>query len=106
MEFLVISENKMKIMLSAEEVRSYGIESERSDYRDPKIRRAFWKILDRARDECGFKVTGDKLLIQYYPSKCGAEIFVTKLGKISLGVERSIATTDSVTMLSSKNMIW
>ena len=106
MEFLVISENKMKIMLSAEEVKRYGIESEKSDYRDPGIRKAFWKILDRAKDECGFKVTGDKLLIQYYPSKSGAEIFVTKLGKISLGVERSISGTDSVAMLSSRNMIY
>ena len=106
MEFLVISENKMKIMLNAEEVRCYGIESEKSDYRDPVIRKAFWKILDRASEECGFKVTGDKLLIQYYPSKSGAEIFVTKLGKISLGVERSISATDSVAMLSSRNMIY
>ena len=106
MEFLVISENKMKIMLSPEEVEHYGIESEKSDYSDPGVRRAFWKILDRARDECGFKVTGNKLLLQYYPSKVGAEIFVTKLGKISLGVERSISSTDSVAMLSSKNMIY
>ena len=106
MEFLVISENKMKVMLSADEVKRYGIEDEKSDYRDPSVRKAFWNILDRAREECGFKVLGDKLLIQYYPSRCGAEIFVTRLGKISLGVERSISATDSVAMLSSKNMIY
>jgi len=106
MEFLIISENKMKIMLTAEEVLSYGIESEKTDYSDPIIRKAFWQILDRARDECGFKVSGDRLLIQYYPAKCGAEIFVTKLGKISLGMERSIRGADSVAMLTSKNMIY
>ena len=106
MEFLIISENKMKIMLSSEEVVQYGIEAEKSDYRDPAVRKAFWKILDRARDECGFKVTGDKLLIQYYPSKSGSEIFVTKLGKLSLGVERSISGADSIAMLSSRNMIY
>ena len=106
MEFLIISENKMKIMLAPEEVIDYGIESERADYRDPSVRKAFWRILDRARDECGFKVTGEKLLIQYYPSKHGAEIFVTKLGKISPTVQRSISETDSVAMLSSRNMIY
>lgn len=106
MEFLIISENKMKIMLAPEEVMYYGIESERTDYRDPLVRKAFWKILDRARAECGFKVTGEKLLIQYYPSKHGAEIFVTKLGKISATVQRSISETDSVAMLSSRNMIY
>ncbi len=106
MEYLIISENKLKIMLSAEEVASYGIESEIADYRDPEIRRSFWRILDRARDECGFKVTGEKLLIQYYPSRSGAEIFVTKLGKISSGMERSLCGSDSIAMLTSKNMIY
>ena len=106
MECLIINENKLKIMLGADEVMEYGIERESSDYRDPEIRRAFWKILDRAKEICGFKVSGEKLLIQYYPSKSGAEIFVTKLGKISLGVEKSISRSDSVTMLSSKNMIY
>jgi negative regulator of genetic competence, sporulation and motility len=106
MEYLIISENKLKIMLSAEEVGAYAIESEVADYKDPEVRRAFWRILDRARDECGFKVTGEKLLIQYYPSKSGAEIFVTKLGKISTGVERSLCGSDSIAMLASKNMIY
>ena len=106
MDFLTINENKLKIMLSAAEVKEYGIEGERSDYRDPGIQRAFWRILDRAGEECGFKVKGDKLLIQYYPSKSGGEIFVTRLGKISAGIERNIATSDSITMLSSRNMIY
>lgn len=106
MEFLVISENKMKIMLTAEEMRNYGIECEGSDYKDPIIRKAFWKILDRAYEECGFEVRGEKILLQYYPSRTGAEIFVTKLNKIPLGIEKSISATDSVAMLSSKNMIY
>ena len=106
MEFLIISENKMKIMLSSDEVVRYGIESDSSDYADPEVRKAFWKILDRARDECGFKVSGNKLILQYYPSKNGAEIFVTKLGKLSVGAERTLSLSDSVAMLSSKNMIY
>lgn len=106
MDFLTINENKLKIMLTADEVKEYGIENEKTDYRNPDTRKAFWKILDRASEECGFKVRGDKLLIQYYPSKGGAEIFVTRLGKISLGIERNIASADSITMLSSKNMIY
>ncbi len=106
MDFLIINENKLKIMLSCDEVGKYGIENEKADYQNPETRKAFWKILDRANEECGFKVRGDKLLIQYYPSKGGAEIFVTRLGKISLGAERNIAVSDSITMLSSKNMIY
>ena len=106
MEFLIINDNKLKIMLNGSEVECYGIDEESSDYRDPRVRRAFWKILDRAKEECGFSVTGEKLLIQYYPSKSGAEIFVTKLGKLSLGTERTLSGADSVAMLSSRNMIY
>lgn len=106
MEFLVISENKMKIMLTAEEVKRYGIESDASDYSDPEVRRAFWRILDRSSEECGFKFAGNKLLIQYYPSNSGAEIFVTRLGRISLAAERTISGAESVAMLSSKRMIY
>ena len=106
MEFLLISENKMKIMLSSEEMKRYGIERESSDYKDPHIRKSFWQILDRARAECGFESRGEKIILQYYPSNNGAEIFVTKLGRISVGIEKSISASDSVTMLSSKNMIY
>lgn len=106
MEFLVISENKLKIMLDAREVIYYGIESENSDYRDPVVRKAFWRILDKAGEECGFKVNGEKLLLQYYPSGKGAELFVTRLTKLASGIERSLTGAESVTMLSSKNSIY
>ena len=106
MEFLIISENKMKIMLTADEMKRYGIESEKSDYNDPRIRKAFWQILGIAHDECGFESRGAKILLQYYPSDFGAEIFVTRLGRLPPGMEKSISDTESVTMLSSKNMIY
>lgn len=106
MEFLVINDSKLKIMLTGKEVMRYGIDAEGSDYRNPEVRRIFWKILDRAKEECGFQVKGEKLIIQYYPSKSGAEIFVTKLGKVSLGAERTLSSADSITMLSSRNMIY
>ncbi len=106
MEFLVISENKLKIMLTQEEMRRYGIEENKSDYKDHIVRKSFWQILDRAREECGFESRGEKILMQYFPSRTSAEIFVTKLGRLPTGIERSISATDSVTMLSSKNMIY
>lgn len=106
MEFLIISDSKLKIMLTEKEVEDYGIDAECADYRNPEIRRVFWKILDRAKEECGFRVKGEKMIIQYYPSRSGAEIFVTKLGKLSLGTERTLSSAESITMLSSRNMIY
>ena len=76
MEFLVVSKSKLKIMMSRDDMKKYGIDGEDIDYDNPKIRRSFWKILDEAKERCGFEASGDKVLIQYYPSKDGGEIFV------------------------------
>ena len=105
-EYLIINDNKLKIMMTGEDMTSYGIDPENSDYENPQVRRAFWRILDAARVECGFKVSGDKLLIQFYPSSGGGEIFVTKLGKIASGAERTISKSSNVAMLSSRNVIY
>jgi negative regulator of genetic competence, sporulation and motility len=106
MDYLVINENKLKIMMSAEDMREYGIDAEASDYDNPAVRRSFWRILDAARDACGFSVSGDKLLIQFYPSGSGSELFVTKLGRIGGGAERNLSNNRNVAMLTSKYSIY
>ena len=106
MEFLIINENKLKITLTPEEMTEYNIDASDSDCENPKTRRAFWRILDVARERCGFKMSGDKLLIQFYPAAAGGEIFVTKLGKIASGAERTISKSGNVAMLSSRHAIY
>ena len=106
MEFLIINDNKLKITLSPEDIAEYNIDPDDSDYENPKTRRAFWRILDVARERCGFKISGDKLLIQFYPAAGGGEIFVTKLGRVALGAERTISKSGNVAMLSSRHAIY
>lgn len=106
MEFLVVSDSKLKIMLTKEEMKRFGIDKEDIDYDDPKVRRAFWQILDVARAECGFEVAGDKVLIQFYPSKDSSEIFVTKLGILTGSAEKSISRSNKVAMLSTKRAVY
>ena len=106
MDFLVVSDSKLKIMMSREEMKKYEIDGDNIDYDDPKVRRAFWRILDAAREACGFEASGDKVLIQFYPSKEGSEIFVTKLGLISSGAERTIAKSSKVAMLTTRRSIY
>ena len=106
MEFLVVSDSKLKIMMSREDMIKYEIDGDDIDYDDPKTRRAFWRILDAAKEACGFEASGDKVLIQFYPAKDGSEIFVTKLGLISPGAERTIAKSSKVAMLSTKKAIY
>ena len=90
MELILISESKLKIMLSADDMKLYDITCETIDYDDSLSRRAFWDILSEARDRTGFDASGDKVYVQVYPSKAGGcEMFVTKLPP---GTEDEIGT--------------
>ena len=81
MEWIRISQNKLKIMLSAEDARRYALDCETADYADMMTRDAFREILTEVRAETGFDATEDKIYIQMYPSKeGGCELFVTKIG--------------------------
>ncbi len=81
MELIVISESKLKIMLTAPDMAHYDLESARMDCADAHTRAAFRHIFDDARDRIGFDTEGERLFIQFYASKeGGCEIFVTKLG--------------------------
>ncbi len=93
-------------MMSREEMKKYGIDGDNIDYDDPKTRRSFWRILDAAREKCGFEASGDKILIQFYPAKDGSEIFVTKLGLISSGAEKTISRSSKVAMLEARVAVY
>ena len=106
MEFLKISDTKLKVMLNADDMERYGIDPLNTDYEDPAVRRSFWRVLDAAREECGFRIAGDKVLMQFYPSSGGGELFVTKLGKIAAGAERTISKSTGVAMMSERRVIY
>lgn len=80
MELLPISEEKIKIMLSREDLASWHLSCDTIDYDTTETRRAFWGILDEAKKKTGFDAAKEKVFIQLYPSKNGGcEIYVTKL---------------------------
>lgn len=106
MEFLVVTDTKLKIILSVSDMKKYGIDGADINYDEPKVRRSFWRILDEAKSAVGFDVAGDKVLIQFYPSKDGSEIFVTKLGLLPQGAERAISRSGRVAMLSCKPVVY
>ena len=81
MEFLLIGESKIKIVLSSAEAKKQGLDTTSADVSGPLARRVLWRILDMAKTEVGFDPKGDKVLIQLYPlANGGCELFVTKLG--------------------------
>ena len=84
MELIVISETKLKIMLSPPDMVHYELEGSSLNCVDDRTRAAFRHIFEDARDEIGFDTEGERLFIQLYASRGGGcEIFVTKLGEKS-----------------------
>lgn len=80
MEWIKISSNKLKIMLTAADARRYALSPESADLQESVTRRAFKEILTDVKQETGFDAD-DKVYIQMYPSReGGCELFVTKMG--------------------------
>ncbi len=101
MEFLLIGESKLKIVASEDEMKEYNLNSPTSDSGGQGLRRAFWRVLDKAKSEVGFDPAGDKVLIQFYPIKSGGcEIFVTKLGILPESSARLVSRSNKIEVLS------
>ena len=107
MEVLLIGEAKMKIVLTAEETKKYGLDVPDPSKDTHRTRRAFWNVLDDARKQVKFDPWGDKVLVQFYPMKSGGcEIFVTKLGILSQTSAKLVSDSDRITLLSKKRCFY
>lgn len=78
MELILISNTKLKIMLSESDMRHYKI-NEEADCAEPETRRAIRNLLERAREQIGFNTEGSEIFVQLYTSRRGGcELFITK----------------------------
>ena len=83
MEYLIISESKLKVTLDSNELECRSLEASSLDYADPDAKKLFGDILYKAKEEHGFDTSGHRVLLQLYPSKDGGcELFITKLGSL------------------------
>ena len=81
MEIIMISNNKLKVMLCKEDLSHFELSPEQLDYSNTETKRMFWDVLNRAKHQTGFDTDGQRVLVQLYPSKeGGCEMFVTKIG--------------------------
>ena len=81
MEMIMVSDRKLKVMLSAEDLARFELDADELDYANTETKRMFWDILNRAKQTVGFNTDGHRVLVQLFPSKKGGcEIFVTKMG--------------------------
>lgn len=97
MEYILISESKLKITLESEDLRGLECPVAELDYADPEAKRLLGDILGYAKDELGFDTAGHRVLMQLFPSKDGGcEIFVTRLGRLSEGEGESAENAHGV----------
>lgn len=71
MELILIGTDKLKVMLTEEDMKFYAIEFERLDYGNTETRRAIWSILDEAKRQIGFDAARDRIYIQAYKNIAG-----------------------------------
>ena len=84
MEYILINDSKLKIILDSHELTEWDIHVDELDYANPAARQVFEGLLGYAKKELGFDTTGYKILLQLFPSKDGGcELFVTRLGQNS-----------------------
>ena len=80
MEIIRIGENKLKLILTDEDLKKHRLSFESLDYDNTETRRILWQILDEAKQKTGFDAASEKTLVQAYPGrKSGCEIYVTRL---------------------------
>lgn len=78
-ELIVINENKLKVMLSDEEMIKYDIDR-LGDGAVQGTRRAFRNMIDEIKNRTGFDADSTKLCIQLYPCHSGGcELYLTRL---------------------------
>lgn len=83
MELIMINSSKLKIMLTGDDMKKYDLDTDAVNYNTTATRRAFWSILDDAKNQTGFDAATDNLFIQLYPSKAGGcEMYVTKMDTV------------------------
>ena len=104
LEFLLIGESKIKIVLTRAEADEMNLAGH--EISDADNRRAFWRLIGMAKERVGFDPAGDKLLIQLYPMKDGLELFVTKLGLLPDSSARLVAKSDKISLLSKKRSLY
>lgn len=79
MELIPINKQKLKIILSCDDMMSFDITSTELDYSSEKTRKALMHILEKAKSETGFDADDERLYIEVFPSlDGGCEIFLTK----------------------------
>ena len=80
MEFININNERLKIILSKEDMISFDIRPEEFDYSNTGSKHILWSVLNKAKKEAGFNADDTKLYVQLFTSgDGGCEIYISKI---------------------------
>lgn len=80
MELLIIDKNKVKIMMNADDMKKYSLDSPPREPVDVPTCRGFRQLLKEIRARTGFDTEGSRIFVQMFLSpNGGCELFVTRL---------------------------
>ena len=84
MELIVISDTRMKITLSKEDMSSYNIEASTLDTQNTRVRRILCGILEEAGKRAGVQGSSERAFVRVFPSlDGGCEMYVTRFSELS-----------------------
>ncbi len=95
MEFLVVSDTKLKITVTEQECSRYGIDRCDSEFSGSEVKNIIRELLQLAKDECGFDADGEKILVQMYPlPDRSCELFITKIANLPWRERKAVDSSD------------
>ena len=95
----------MKVKLSDDEIKKYSLYEIESERVEIGMRKGLWQLMDIAKARHGFSLSGEKLLIQFYKTDLGGELFVTKLSRQSQRAEKLLDGASNITLLKEESLI-
>ena len=84
MKIEMLCENKVKLMLEAEDLDYYGLTFEEIDYDRPATQRAFRDMMNRVRRDVGFSSDGCRLLVEARPAEGGGCVLAVSYTHLTL----------------------
>lgn len=71
MEMKRIGSDKIRILLTLEDMRKFRMDWDSFDYQNAESRRILWELFAIAREETGFDAVGECLCVKMFPKKNG-----------------------------------
>lgn len=84
LELIMINSEKIKIMLTREDMLRYDIRTYMSGHTGSAIKEAFAQVLEDVKAQTGFDTLSKRTVLQVYPSRDGGcEMYLTKASSFS-----------------------